>query len=234
MLFDTTQQDWSMISIGVLIILASLSVVFVLKLLGLERWQIRKIGHIIINFVAAFYPYLFVNMFDIYISIMIAIGILLVLSAIPQVRILQRIFIMCARKESFPWELLINSVLLGIAMLAILWIFQDTLFVFAAAYLAVSLGDGLGEMVGRPYGKIRYKIFNEKSVEGSLAVLLGSFAGLIIALGENMMLGLPGVWWKIIVVAFIVMIVEAFSFSFSDNVTIPAAVAASLYLLFLL
>ena len=29
---------------------------------------------------------------------------------------------------------------MGIAMLTILWIFQDNLFVFAAAYLAVSLG----------------------------------------------------------------------------------------------
>ncbi len=236
MLLDPTQQDWLMISIGVIIIILSLCTVFVMKLLNWERWQIRKIGHIIINFIAAFYPLLFVNLFDVLISILIAIGILLILSAIPQIRMLQRIFIMCARKETFPWELLINSVLMGIAMLTILWFFREDekLFVFTAAYLTVSLGDGLGEMIGRPYGKVRYKIFNEKSLEGTLAVLLGSFVGLIIAFGEAGLFGLPGVWWKIIVVSLIAMVVEAFSFSFSDNVALPAAVAVSLYLLFLL
>jgi dolichol kinase len=187
----------------------------------------------IVNTVAAFYPYLFENFFDLLISLIIAIGILLILSAIPQIQILQRIFVMCSRKENFPWELFVNSVLMGIAMILILWFFKDNLFVFTAAYLAVSLGDGLGEMVGRPYGKIKYRIFNAKSLEGTIAVFIGSFIGLIIALGVNLMLGLPGVWWKIVVVASIATVVETCSFWFFDNITLPASVAVSLYYLFL-
>ena len=65
-------------------------------------------------------------------------------------------------------------------------------------------------------------------------VFFGSFVGLIIALATNLMLGDPNVWWKIPIIAFAVMIVEAFSFSFSDNLTIPGTVAGLMYLLFLL
>jgi dolichol kinase len=234
--FVTSQQDWLMISIGVLIILVTLSTVFILKLFKLERWQIRKIGHMIVNCVAAFYPYLYGNFFDLLISVTIAIGVLLILSAIPKVHVLQRIFKMCSRDENFPWELFINAVLMGIVMITIAWFsaYKDSLFIFTAAYLSVSFGDGLGEMIGRPYGKIKYKIFSDKSLEGSIAVFFGSFVGVVIALGVNLMLGDPNVWWKIPIVAFAVMTVEALSFSFSDNLTIPGTVAGLLYLLFLL
>ena len=233
---EIAPHNWLMISIAVLIILATLSTVFILKIFGLERWQIRKIGHMIVNAVAAFYPLLFTNFFDLLISLAVAIGVLLILSAIPPIWFLQRIFTMCSRKENFPWELFINAILMGITMLLILWFFkeEERLFVFTAAYLTVSLGDGLGEMIGRPFGKLKYKIFNQKSVEGSLAVFVGTFIGLIIAFGTYQMLVLSGVWWKIVVVTIIAMIIEAFSFSFIDNVTLPAVVAVSLYLLFLL
>ena len=202
--FNIAQQDWLMISIGILIILVTLSTVFILKLFKLERWQIRKIGHMIVNCVAAFYPYLYGNFYDLLISVSIAIGVLLILSAIPKLHVLQRIFKMCSRDENFPWELFINAVLMGIVMISIAWFsaYKDSLFIFTAAYLSVSFGDGLGEMIGRPFGKIKYKIFSEKSLEGSIAVFLGSFVGLIIALGANLMLGDPNVWWKIPIVAF--------------------------------
>ena len=232
--FDTTQQNWLIISIGVAVILVTLSTVFLLMWLRLERWQVRKIGHMIVNTVAAFFPYMYTNFFDLLISLILAIGTLLILSVIPQIQILQRIFIKCSRKESFPWELFINSVLMGITMVLILWFFKDNLFVFTGAYLIISLGDGLGEMIGRPYGRIKYRIFNAKSLEGTMAVFVGSFVGLIIALGANLMLRLPGVWWKIVLVAFIAMVVEACSFWFFDNITLPISVSLSLYLLFLI
>jgi len=234
MIIDATHQDWVMIGISIIIIFATLSTVFLLKLIGLERWQIRKIGHMVINTVAAFFPLLFENFIDLIITLSIAIGFLLLLSAIPKIRILQRIFMMCSRKESFPWELFINAVVMGIAMLLILWFFRDNLFVFTAAYLTVSLGDGLGEMIGRPYGRIKYKIFNEKSLEGSVAVFVGTLVGLIIAIAIGHMLGEVGVLWKIIVIALMATIVEAFSVWFLDNITLPATVAIAMYLFFLL
>ncbi len=232
--FSTTNLDWAIISIAVVIMLATVNVVFILKLMGLERWQIRKIGHTILNTVAAFIPYLFTNIFDLFLALIITIGTLLLFSLIPQIRILQRIFFLCSRNDNSPWELFINSTLMGAVMLLILWFFQDNLFVFTAAYLTVSLGDGLGELIGKPFGSIKYKILSEKSLEGSLGVLFGSLLGITIALAVNSMLGWPGVWWKIIVVAVISMIVEALSFSFIDNITLPSSVTLALYLLFLL
>ncbi|MHA1516366.1 MAG: hypothetical protein ACTSPF_12585 [Candidatus Heimdallarchaeaceae archaeon] len=210
--------------------------IFVLKALGCKRWQIRKIGHMILFTVAAFFPYFFNNLFDIYVSVLLALGLFLFLSAIPQVQYLQRIFKMCSREERNPWELFFNSIFTSIILLVFLWFFKDEalLFIFTAAYLTMSLGDGLGEMIGRPFGRIKYKIFSEKSLEGSLAVFVGTAIAVTISLAVNSMIMLPGVWWKILVTAVVGAIVEALSYKFLDNATLPGITALMLYLLFVL
>jgi len=232
--FSTTELNWIAISVGIVVIFLTINVVFVLKALKLERWQIRKIGHMILNTIVAFFPLFFANILDIFITLAIAIGILLILSAIPQIRIFQRIFILCSRQEDNPWELFINAVLMGTTMILILWFFRTDVYVFTAAYLTVSLGDGLGEMIGRPYGKIKYKIFAEKSLEGSLGVLVGTCIGVVVGLAIGSLLLVPGTWWKIIVITLVGVIVEALSYIFLDNLTLPASIAVCIYLLFLI
>ena len=232
--FSTTELHWATIIIGFVVICITVNTVFLLRALKLERWQIRKVGHMILNTIIAFFPLFYTNAFDVFVTLLIALGFLLLLSAIPQIRVLQRIFKLCSREEDNPWELFINAVLMGITMLLIFWFFRTQLFVFTAAYLTVSLGDGLGEMIGRPYGKIKYKIFAEKSLEGSLGVLVGTCIGVVVGLAIGSLLLVPGAWWKIIVISLIGMIVEALSYIFLDNITLPASIAVSIYLLFLI
>lgn len=43
------------------------------------------------------------------------------------------------------------------------------------AMAALGWGDGLAPLIGTRYGKMKYKILSQKSVEGSLTVLLASF-----------------------------------------------------------
>ncbi len=232
--FNTIDPNWIAIIVGVVVIFLTINIVFLLKALKLERWQIRKVGHMILNCIAAFFPLFFENVFDIFFTLAIAIGILFLLSAIPQIRLLQRILILCSRDDDKPWLLFINAIFMGTTMILILWFFKTDVYVFTAAYLSVSLGDGLGELIGRPYGKKRYKIFAEKSLEGSMGVLVGTCIGVVVGLTIGSLILLPGAWWKIIVISFIGMTFEALSYLFLDNLTLPASIAVSIYLLFLI
>ncbi|MBY8999762.1 MAG: hypothetical protein KGD64_02505, partial [Candidatus Heimdallarchaeota archaeon] len=122
-------------------------------------------------------------------------------------------------------------VLTSIVVLLVYVLFLDKPYVFTAAFLSVSLGDGLGEMIGRPYGKIKYKIFEERTLEGSTAVFFGTAISIFVALAVNKML-LVDIWWKILVIALIGTLVEACNYRFIDNVTLPAVIALMMYLLF--
>ena len=90
-------------------------------------------------------------------------------------------------------------------------------------------GDGLAPIIGTRYGKMKYHILSDKSVEGSLAFLAGSLcAGLFfvhLIVPESFDAG------KIIVIALIATIVEGVSPKEVDNLTIPVAVIAASYLL---
>ena len=128
-------------------------------------------------------------------------------------------------------QMVMNSTITSITVLIVYVLFLDKPYVFTAAFLSVSLGDGLGEMIGRPYGKIKYRIFEERSLEGSIAVFLGTAASIFVALAVNKMIAVD-IWWKIIVIALIGTIVEACNYRFMDNVTLPVSIAIMLYLLF--
>jgi phytol kinase len=86
-------------------------------------------------------------------------------------------------------------------------------------------GDGLAPIIGTRYGKMKYHILSDKSVEGSLAFLAGSvLAGLFfvhLIVPESFDAG------KIIVIALIATIVEGVSPKEVDNLTIPFAVIAA-------
>ena len=83
-------------------------------------------------------------------------------------------------------------------------------------------GDGLAPIIGTRYGKLKYRVLSDKSVEGSLAFLVGSiFAGLFFV-----WLIVPELFdaGKIVTIALIATIVEGVSPREVDNLTIPFAV----------
>ena len=176
MIFDATTVDWAIVWISVGIMLASLCVTFVLKALKMTKWQVRKLGHMVVNFVASFIVYLYVNIFDLMVAVLFAVGIALILSLIPKLRFLLRIYDECTRDGEKTLELFINTVITAVTIVGLFFIFEENnLHIFTAAILTVSLGDGMGEMIGRPFGRIKYKIFKERSLEGTLSVFVGTF-----------------------------------------------------------
>jgi dolichol kinase len=96
----------------------------------------------------------------------------------------------------------------------------------------VAIGDGLGEFIGKPFGKRKYRITAPKSLEGSLGVFLGSFVGAILAFGVLGSESITGwILLVIILASLIAMIIEAVSISFLDNILMPWAVAGTLWFL---
>ncbi|MHA1408609.1 MAG: hypothetical protein ACTSSG_14685 [Candidatus Heimdallarchaeaceae archaeon] len=230
MIFDTTTVDWAIVWIAIPIILASLSTVFVLKAMNFTKWQVRKIGHMIVHFVAAFLPYMFHNVFDIIVTILIVLGLLVLISLLPKIRFIPRIYDECTREGENIRDLVINSLLTSVTVAALfLWLQKEHMYIYTAAVLSVSLGDGMGEMIGRPFGKIRYKIFETRTLEGSIAVFIGIYISLIVAFGYNLLLATPGFWWKSLIISFIGTIIEACNYKFLDNAILPMTMAVIIY-----
>ena len=101
-----------------------------------------------------------------------------------------------------------------------------------AGVLAMAIlgwGDGLAPIIGTRYGKHKYYVLSDKSVEGSLAFLVGSvaaglfFTHLIIPESFHLV--------KILLIALIATIAEGVSPKEVDNLTIPLAVITASWVL---
>ncbi|MDH5780015.1 MAG: SEC59/DGK1/VTE5 family protein [Candidatus Bathyarchaeota archaeon] len=113
-------------------------------------------------------------------------------------------------------------------------LFFSTPYVVAAGILPMAYGDGVASLIGEHYGRRKYKILSQKSLEGSLAVFTGSFVSLLFGLVfyslffqfsavEMISLSL----WT----ALIATLVEAISPLGFDNLTVPLICALSFSLI---
>lgn len=95
-------------------------------------------------------------------------------------------------------------------------------FAGVLAMAVLGWGDGLAPIVGTRMGKMKYKVLSDKSVEGSLAFLVGSllaslfFVWLIVPSAYDPV--------KIAMIVLAATIIEGISPKEVDNILIPAAV----------
>jgi dolichol kinase len=102
--------------------------------------------------------------------------------------------------------------------------FASKPYVIAAGILPMAYGDSIASLVGERYGKRRYKLVADKSLEGSAAMFLASFSSLTISLFFFSQLYSFSVFEKIfptIATAIIATLVESFSPMGFDNLTVP-------------
>lgn len=112
--------------------------------------------------------------------------------------------------------------------------FSSKPYVIAAGILPMAYGDSAAAIIGEKYGRRRYKLVSEKSVEGSAAMFFTSFVGFTLGL-----LYFSGLYsfliFESIVGAFAVAtaatLVESVSPMGFDNLTVPA-VSVVAFLLF--
>jgi len=100
-------------------------------------------------------------------------------------------------------------------------------FALSVVLLPLTFGDALGEIIGTPFGRHRFKVrglgeINQKSVEGCVAVFVGALVPLIItaATMEGAPI-LPGIWGLIPVTAVLTTLTETLAFRSTDNMVIP-------------
>jgi len=101
--------------------------------------------------------------------------------------------------------------------------FVDRPFPAAAALLALSLGDGLGGLVGRRFGTHFFRApgGKRKSLEGSLTVAVMSALGVLVA---SRWLGVHASITTIIGAGLVAAVAEGASPRGTDNAIVPAAV----------
>ena len=88
-----------------------------------------------------------------------------------------------------------------------------------AALAFVIIGDSLAAIIGRKFGRHKFK---SKSVEGSLACLLGTVIVALFVPELQLQIGLLG--------AIVATVVEALSFGIDDNITVPILAGLSMTL----
>ncbi len=211
------------------IVLGILPIIFYLtgmklKEKGIESWLLRKYYHILLHTLLGIYAMIHENIIDLLITLLIFVFLSFLFSLTPYFS-MKSIFESGKRDDESIYSLLINNNLT--LLTSVLLLVFTTTWVFALASLVVGLGDGFGEVIGKPFGRMKYKIFEKKTIEGSIAVLLGSFASIIIV---NNFYTLDFSIVLIFLFSVFLMLVEGFSFSFLDNILLQIAI---LYLYFI-
>jgi phytol kinase len=112
--------------------------------------------------------------------------------------------------------------------------FASKPYVIAAGILPMAYGDSAASLIGEKYGKHRYTILAIKSVEGSLAMIAGSFLSLTLGFAyfhEMYSFSFLYVTLCAIPVALVAATVEGMSPKGFDNVAVPLLGASTMWLL---
>ncbi|MFX1475705.1 MAG: diacylglycerol/polyprenol kinase family protein [Promethearchaeota archaeon] len=99
-------------------------------------------------------------------------------------------------------------------------------------------GDGFADIIGRKWGKRKYKIFAEKSIEGSLAMFIFSFVFSYVILGIYWLIYNPlypeafsllKLLVPILIISLVATVVEACSPKNFDNLLVPAFIFVTIW-----
>jgi dolichol kinase len=112
---------------------------------------------------------------------------------------------------------------LSAAVLTAVGLLSRSPFPAAAGLLALALGDGLGGLVGRLWGKRRYRVpwAKTKSVEGTLVVAVFAAVGAAIA---GLWFGVPLSWARVVGAGLAAAVAESVAPRATDNLLVPLAV----------
>lgn len=116
----------------------------------------------------------------------------------------------------------------------LIYIFQDQLWIVSLAIASMVYGDGFASLIGQKFGRHKYKITEEKSVEGSITMFIVTFLAASIVIFFYNSIGYA-VEFNIAIILFISLIatiMEAVTPKGLDNITATSATAI-LYYVFL-
>jgi dolichol kinase len=127
-------------------------------------------------------------------------------------------------------------VLYAVSWTAVAYFLFDDLFAASVAIAAMSFGDGMGELVGRRYGRLRY--LRHRTVEGSAAVLVATVLAVLVLnwfyfdlVGYTSSTAPDMLLLFALAVGGLVTCLEAVTPGQIDNLVIPLAVGTYLHIL---
>ncbi len=225
-----TYVDWILTVLLNLVAGISLGFIVYLTRKGRPKWTARKGIHVVLTTLIA----LTVPMFTDLTGILLAIGIFLVWlygARILGIDVQTALLSAVTRERGEELETWLSSALGLIAFLIVLLNTFQHIEIFVSSVLSVGWGDGAGEIVGRTFGKKTYKRWGStKSLEGSLAVTLGTFCGVTISYLLFSPTTLLGLVLVLLLVSVTSGIIESVCWSWTDNVFLP--LVTSLILLY--
>jgi dolichol kinase len=201
----------------------SLAISCLLANRGYKRWIPRKFTHIAISSLIALVLPFYSNLTGPTITIVVFVAGILGASVFG-VNLAKVSLSAGTREEGSRLQTFLAAFFALVAYLVVFLVFIDYPMIFVASILAVSWGDGAGEVVGRPFGRHKFHIWRRriKSVEGSLAVVLMTFLGILSAfLLHPLPVPLLSLLITGIIVSLAVAATEVACVSWMDNVAIP-------------
>lgn len=226
-----TIYDFFLAVFSLAAIYAALYIAVLLNSKGKPAWVGRKVIHISAGTIIALVLVSFSSLYAPAIALVFFLGSIL-LAAFFDLEIVERMVRAASREEGSPWGTMAAAVGAVISYGIVLFVTTEKPWIFVAAVLAVSWGDGAGELIGRPFGSRKYSVAETtRSLEGSLAVFVFTLAALVISafLFRNGQINL--LLFPIIVTSAVVTFLEAVSPYWTDNIFIPLSVAGLLLLL---
>jgi dolichol kinase len=232
---DLTTLDILLIILVDSVVFASLAVSVLLARRGYKKWIPRKLTHVVISSLIALTLPFYGNLTGPAITILVfAVGILG--SSVFGVHLTDITLSAGTREGGNQIQTLLAACLALVAYAVVFLLFIGIPAIFVAAILAVSWGDGAGEVVGRPLGKHKFHIWEgrNKSVEGSLAVMLMTFVGTMFAFVLHPLAVPLLILLSIaLIVSLAVAAIEVVCVSWVDNFAIPLVTASVLWFLIL-
>ena len=104
-------------------------------------------------------------------------------------------------------------------------LFSSQPYLIAAGVLPMSYGDAFASIVGQKFGKKCYKIFSKKSIEGSIAMFVGTLIFVSISFMFMTVFSVfpeTNILLVVVAVATIATVAEAVTPLGLDNITVPA------------
>lgn len=97
-------------------------------------------------------------------------------------------------------------------------------YIVAAGIFPMAYGDSSAALIGAKYGRTKFRLFEEKSVQGSICMFLGSFLSLIIGMmyfSRIYGFSFTGQLHPILAVSLVTTVLEAVSPRGLDNLLVP-------------
>jgi len=192
------------------------------KLLNISQKTARKFLHIMIGNLPFIIPFFTLTIFPTFVAAPFIIVTFLATPYSPLKSISKKLKGLSElTEEGHQWGL----VFYAISYTCLAFVFPQKAHVIAAGILPMAYGDAAASIIGEKYGRHKYRLVAQKSVEGSLAMFLVSLASL--AAGMIFFSWFYGFSYfskmaAVVSAATVAAFVEAFSPMGFDNLAVPA------------